>query len=462
MSFDLVRWQGRLDALRAAHHVPGASLAVLTSGSVYELASGLLHRGTGVAVTTDSVFLAGSLAKVYTATLVMRLADTGALDLDAPAADVLPEFVTPDPDVTEEITVRRLLSHTGGMTNDFTHDTGRGDDCLARYVEALRNVSLDCPPGTTLSYGSSGYVVLGRIVETLTGQTWDRALRDQVLAPLGLEHSMTLPEEALRFRVAMGHLGAPGTEPAPAPVWDLMPRSAGPYGRVIVSAGDVVRFARMHMAGGIAPDGTRVLSAEAVAAMRGRVVDSPDKWSMSADGWGLGWALYDWDGVPGYGHDGNAGAQQSYLRVVPDAGVAVALLTNGGDFSRLYEELFAELLDELAGVRMPPPFAPPADPPAVDITPWLGVYAREGVVTTITRDAGGARISYEFVGGMREVVESMGGISPRVEGDLTPVSPTVFAASGLFGHDYMPVVFSTLPDGTPCVHISMRAAPRTA
>ncbi|MEV5572233.1 serine hydrolase domain-containing protein [Spirillospora sp. NPDC052269] len=460
MSFDIDQWQGRLDELRAKHHVPGATLAVLSGDSIHELASGLLHRGTGVEATPDAVFLAGSLAKTYTATLVMRLVDSGVLDLDAPAASVLPEFATPDAEATEKVTIRRLLSHTGGMTNDFTHDTGRGDDCLAKYVEALRDVPLDCPPGTVLSYGSSGYVVLGRIVEKLTGRTWDQALRELVLAPLGLEHSVTLPEEALRFRTAMGHLGDPGTEPVPAPVWDVMPRSAGPYGRVIVSAGDVVRFARMHMAGGVAPDGTRVLSAEAAALMRRRVADSPDKWSMSADGWGLGWALYDWDGVPGYGHDGNAGTQQSYLRVVPEAGVAVALLTNGGDFEHLYQDLFAELLDELAGVRMPPPFAPPENPPVVDMAPWLGVYAREGVVTTITQDANGARVSYEFVGGMREIVESMG-FSPRIEGDLTPLSPTVFAASGLFGHDYMPVVFSALPDGTPCVHVSMRAAPKT-
>ncbi|MFC5183506.1 serine hydrolase domain-containing protein [Actinomadura harenae] len=462
MAFDIGRWQGRLDELRVKHHVPGASLAVLTGGSVHELASGLAHRGTGVEVRPGTVFLAGSLAKTYTATLVMQLVDSSVLDLDAPVASVLPEFATPDLDATGRITVRRLLSHTGGMTNDFTHDTGRGDDCVARYVEALRNVPLDCPPGTTLSYGSSGYVVLGRIVETLTGLTWDQALKERVLAPLGLEHSMTLPEEALRFRAAMGHLGDPGTEPVPAPVWDLMPRSAGPYGRVIVSAGDVARFARMHLAGGVGPDGTRILSAGAAAAMHRREVDSPDRWSMSADGWGLGWALYDWDGVLGYGHDGSAATTQSYLRVVPDAGVALVLLTNGGDFARLYGDLFAELLDELAGVRMPPPFAPPADPPEVDMTPWLGVYAREGVVTTITRDSGGrARIRYEFVGGMKEIVESMGGFSPSVEGDLTPLSPTVFAAGGLFGHDYMPVVFSTLPDGTPCVHVSMRAAPRT-
>ncbi|MET7762788.1 serine hydrolase domain-containing protein [Streptomyces sp. NPDC005393] len=161
-------------------------------------------------------------------------------------------------------------------------------------------------------------------MKVVTGQTWDDALRDRLLAPLGLDHSMTLPEEAPRFRVAMSHVGELGHEPEPAPVWDVLPRSAGPYGRVLVTAADVVRFARMHLDGGTAPDGTRVLSAESAATMRRRVVDCLDGWAFMADGWGHGWAQYDWDGVAGYGHDGAALGQFSYLRVVPGSGVAAA------------------------------------------------------------------------------------------------------------------------------------------
>ncbi|MCG5220844.1 serine hydrolase domain-containing protein [Streptosporangium sp. KLBMP 9127] len=455
MNFDTARWQARLDELRTAHRVPGASLAVLSGGDVHELACGVLHRGTGVAVTTDSVFLSGSLAKVYTATLVMQLVDSGELELDAPVVSVLPEFGTPDEAATKTITIRQLLSHTGGLTCDFQYDSGRGDDCLAKYVEAARQVPLDCPPGTALSYSSVGYAVLGRVIEVLTGQTWDQALKDRLFTPLGLEHSMTLPEEALRFRVAMGHLGEPGADPEPAPAWDLMPRSAGPYGRVIVSAGDVARFAQMHLNGGTSPDGTRVLSAGTVAAMRRREVDSPDKWTVAADAWGLGWTLYDWDGIAGFGHDGSAVAQHSYLRVVPEAGVAIVLLANGGDFGRLYADLFRELLDELAGVRMPPPFAPPANPPVVDMTQLAGTYKREGVAITITQNGdGGARVRYEFVDGLKD-------LSPPLEADLVPVSPTVFAASGgPFGENHVPVVFSTLTNGTRCVYISMRATPK--
>lgn len=455
---DLARWQARLDALRAEHHVPAASLAILADGTVHELAAGVLHRGTGVAATTDSVFQLGSIAKVYTATLIMRLAESGELDLDAPVADLLPEFSVADPDAIGAITTRLLLSHTSGLTCDFTYDSGRGDDCLARYVEAARNVALDCPPGTGLSYSSVGYNVLGRIIEVVTGKVWDEALRDLLLTPLGLTHTMTLPEEALRFRAAMGHLGEAGEDPEPAPAWDLMPRSAGPYGRVIATAGDVARLARMHLDGGVAEDGTRVLSEETVASMRRRVVDSPDKWTVSADGWGLGWTLYDWDGVQGFGHDGASIGQYGYLRVVPSAGVAVVLLTNGGGARELYAALYRELLAELAVVTMPEPFGPPAEPPVVDLAPLVGTYRREGVVITVTERDGAGHAVYEFVDGMKDFSEPL-------EIDLVPVSATVFAGTGVgaaFSEDYMPVIFSRLEDGTRCVYIGMRCGPKVA
>ncbi|MFI6325050.1 serine hydrolase domain-containing protein [Nonomuraea sp. NPDC050556] len=449
--FEADHWQTRFDALRAVHHVPGAALAVLVDGEIHELATGVLHRGTGVPVTTDSVFQSGSIAKVYTATLVMQLVDSGELRLDTRVADVLPGFALADAEVARSVTIGQLLSHTSGISGDFVLDTGRGDDCLARYVEACADLGQDCPPGTIVSYCSAGYTILGRVVEVVTGQTWDEALRSRLLEPLGLERTMTLPEEALRFQVAMSHLGELGSDPEPAPVWDMMPRSAGPYGRVLVTAADVVRFARMHLDGG-----GRVLSAESAATMRRHVVDCLDEWSFMANGWGHGWALYDWDGVAGYGHDGASGGQFSYLRVVPGSGVVAALLTNGGGATGFFVELFQELLGELAGVRMPDAFAPPAEPRPVDVAPLVGTYEREGVRLTISERGGRPRLGLQLTGGMADY-------APPFEVDLVAVSDTVLAMPGLgpVSVPWLPLVFGTLPNGGPYVYFGMRAAPKT-
>ncbi|WP_152365599.1 serine hydrolase domain-containing protein [Microlunatus speluncae] len=457
MTFDRDHWQRRFDTLRQAHHVPGAALAVLADGELHELAGGVLHRRTGVPVTPGAIFQSGSVAKVYTATMIMKLVDDGRLDLEARVVDVLPEFGTPDPEATKSITVRQLLSHTGGVTNDFNLDTGRGDDCLEKYVAAAREVSLDLPPGVTVSYGSLGYVVLGRLVEVITGTTWDQALKDLIFTPLGLRQSMSLPEEALAHPAAMSHLGEPGTDPDPAPHWDLIPRAFGPAARVLVSAGDLARLAKLHLDGGVAPDGRRLLGAETVAAMQRPEGKTKDKWTVGSDAWGLGWTLYDWTGARGFGHDGAAIGQYAYLRAFPDAGMVVALMTNGGGARQLYADLFRELFAELAGLSMPDPFEAPEPAPAVDLAPFLGTYRREGVDITISETDTGGRIRYAFTGTMAK-------LSPPIEGDLLPVAPDVFGATGAgpsFSEGLMPVVFSRINGDLYCF-VGMRATPKVA
>lgn len=453
-TFDPDYWQKRLNELCKTNDVPGASLAVLIGGQIHKLACGLLHLGTGVEATSDSLFQIGSISKVYTAALVMQLVDSGELALDSTVKEIFPELSIPG---TEAITIRHLLSHSSGLTSDFTIDTGRGDDCLARYVEACNELRLESSPGTVVSYSSVGYNVLGRIVEIVTNQTWDDALRDRLLVPLGLAETVTLPEEVLRFRAAMGHLaGEEGRNPEPAPFWNLLPRSSGPSGGALcATAADLIRFAQVHLNGGLTPDNNRLLTSKSVAAMQHLAAETPDKWTSGNIGWGLGWMIYDWNGVPVFGHDGATIGQNGYLRVVPGCGVAIALLTNGGNTDLLQSVLFRELFEELAGAKMPDTvFEPAPHPLVVDIKPFVGVYKRQGVVMTITERNGMLHMLYEISDG-RQIP------SPPLEITLSPVSETVFAGA-IPGQDWMPVIFSTLMDGSVYCYIGMRAAPKIA
>jgi CubicO group peptidase (beta-lactamase class C family) len=95
-AMDLAGWRPRLDELARRHAVPGASLAVLADGEVTGLATGVLHTGTGVAATTDSLFQIGSITKLYTATALLRLVDQGLAGVDTPVVEVLPEFRVAD------------------------------------------------------------------------------------------------------------------------------------------------------------------------------------------------------------------------------------------------------------------------------------------------------------------------------------------------------------------------------
>ncbi len=146
-------------------------------------ATGVLHAGTGVPTTVDAVFQIGSITKVWTATVIMRLVDEGKLSLDTPVVEVIPDLTLPTPEVTKGVTIRHLLTHTSGIDGDVFTDTGRGDDCLEKYVALLADAAQNHPLGATWSYCNSGYSVLGRVIEKLTGKTWDAALKEMLFEP---------------------------------------------------------------------------------------------------------------------------------------------------------------------------------------------------------------------------------------------------------------------------------------
>jgi dipeptidyl aminopeptidase/acylaminoacyl peptidase/CubicO group peptidase (beta-lactamase class C family) len=448
---DAAHWRRRLAELARKHRVPGAALGISRGDEVVRASWGVLNKATGVEVTDDSVFQIGSITKVWTATVAMQLVDEGLLKLDAPIADVLPELRLADPDVTKQVTLRHLLTHTSGIDGDVFTDTGRGDDCVEKYVEVLDQAAQTHPLGATLSYCNSGFILVGRVIEKLTGRTWDAALRERLFTPLGLTHTGTLPEEALLFRAAMGHVAAGDGEPQPAPAWGL-PRSAGPAGLITASTADVLAFARMHLAGG-----RGVLSEASAAAMTGWQADMPDKHTLG-DSWGLGWIRFDWDGHRLIGHDGNTIGQSAFLRLLPEQGLAVTLLTNGGSAHDLYEELYREIFAELAGVAMPRPLEPAVPPPSVDVEDFLGVYERESMrIEILSSPEGQLRIRQTVTGSLASLVPD-----PTTEDDLVPIGPAQFAHSPAGMRGWVSVTFYTLPTGERYLHTGVRATPKTA
>ena len=186
-------------------------------------------------------------------------------------------------------------------------------------------------------------------------------MRERLFAPLGLTHTVTLPEEALLHRAAVGHIDEPDAEPARAPPWGL-PRSLGPAGLVTSTAADVLALrpdaprrrprCRRHAD---AQRGARRGHDRARGRPAGQVHRSATR-GASAGSASAGTARRL------IGHDGNTLGQAAFLRVLPEEGLAVTLLTNGGNTRDLYEDLYREIFAELAGVEMPRPLTPPAEP----------------------------------------------------------------------------------------------------
>jgi CubicO group peptidase (beta-lactamase class C family) len=457
---DAEHWRERLAALAARHEVPGAQLGILRlsdgrADELVEAVHGVLSLRTGVPVTKDALFQIGSVTKVWTATLVMQLVHEGLLDLDAPVVAVLPGLRLADADVVRTVTLRHLLTHTSGIDGDVFTDTGRGDECLERYVALLSDVAQNHPLGATWSYCNAGYSLLGRIIEVVTGGTWDKALRDRLFTPLALSHTVTLPEEALLHAAAVGHVDDEGQQQV-APVWCL-PRSVGPAGLIVSTAAEVLAFARLHLTGGLAADGTRILSEDSAAAMASRQADLPDPYILG-DSWGLGWIRFGWDGHRLLGHDGNTIGQAAFLRLLPEQGLAVTLLTNGGQTRDLYEDLLREVFEEVAGVRMPHPLTPPEAALEVDAAPHVGLYERASVrLEVLAADAEHPTptLRTTVTGTLAELEPE-----PTREYPMAALGPDLFLVRPPEAETWFPVTFYSLPTGERYLHFGARATRR--
>ncbi|WP_193318421.1 serine hydrolase [Nonomuraea phyllanthi] len=430
----------RLPELIAEYEVPGSALAYLHRGELHEFAAGTLNAATGVEATADALYQIGSITKVWTATLLMQQIEKGRLTLDTPVAEVLPEFRVADPEVTKTVTIRHLLSHTSGIDGDLFLETGRGDDCVEKYVAACADLAQNHPLGVTQSYCNSGFIIAGRVLERLAGKRWDDVLREGIVEPLGLTHTWTLPEDVLRFRAAMGHI-----EGAPAPQWGLM-RSAGPAGLICARPADVVAFARAHLEGGLLDD---------PRAMWEPQIDIPNPYTLGRQ-WGIGWILDEWDGHRVISHGGNTIGQHAMLWAVPDTGTIACVTANGGHSGAFTRAVATELFAELDAITVPAPLGPPETPVEVDASRYAGVYERAGARLTVSLRDGRAWLRHEATGELAALHEE------PVEAALEPVDDVTF----IWRPDGEPqgtaVVFYELSDGSPYVHLGARATPKTA
>jgi CubicO group peptidase (beta-lactamase class C family) len=310
---------------------------------------------------------------------------------------------------------------------------------VADIVARLATMSFISEPGKLWSYSNGGMVVLGRIAEVLSGTTFDDAMAARILRPLGL-HATSDTNEMILHSTAVGHLvemSTGRTQVVPRFQLDLSNSPAG--ATLACDIGAMVEFALMHLRGGLARDGTRVLSPASVAAMQSAQAAMP--WGLGYDQMGLGWTIRRSGGHTVVGHTGaNAGAHSS-LAVVPDQRGAIAVLTNGTTGAAVHAKLTGELLQEFFGVGPAVPVTAPTTPVTVDLDRYTGVFTADDGKVTFTIENGRLRLVPVADLGLLRSFYLMGipGPSPDL---LTPVS-----TDGRFLTDRgLPVWF--VPSGT--------------
>jgi CubicO group peptidase (beta-lactamase class C family) len=316
-----------VEATATQFGIPGVAAGVWADGRETYACHGVTSVENPLPVDSDTLFTLGSVTKTFTATTLMRLVAEGKVELNAPVRRYVPELQLKDEQAANTITVLNLLNHTSGLDLRIIADTDEGDDALARYVAKMVELGQIASPGTRASYSQAGYCLAGRVIEKVTGQTFEQAVASLVLEPLGLAHSFYARDDIMTRRFVVGHnRGEDGTLSIARP-WRYW-RGENPGAGITCSVADLLRWARFHLGDGRAEGGAQVLPTHVLQQMQ--VPTTELKGSSLGDAIGIGWFLRDVGGVHTVGHDGSANGQFAALLLVPARHFAVVSVSNAG------------------------------------------------------------------------------------------------------------------------------------
>ena len=248
----VARLQAYVDSLAGADAFSGVVLLAHGADPVCLHAWGMADREAGRANNLDTRFNLGSINKVFTATVTRQLAAEGRLSLDDTVGRLLPDY--PNRDVAAGVTIRQLLEHRSGVGgNIFAAPAGgtRHDVRSIRdYLRLIADTPLEFVPGTREQYSNAGYIVLGAVIERLTGKSYYDVVRERIFQPAGMPSTDSYAVDSLPANTAVGYTRfQPGMNTPGAPaagVWrpnpDLLPGRGSSAGGGYSTAGDLLRF----------------------------------------------------------------------------------------------------------------------------------------------------------------------------------------------------------------------------
>ncbi len=332
-------------------HIPGISLAIVQDGNTTRTQSyGVASVELGVPVTPDSVFDIASLTKPFTATAVLMLVEEGRVRLDDP----ITKFLSNAPATWNHITIRHLLTHTGGfagLQNTFFGDSNKLPDgglwaeySTAILFDAVRRRPLDFPPGERWQYSDEGYFLLGMIIESVSGKRYHEFLAQRIFRPLGMTSSCVIDQWAIVPNRVAGYMLRDGNLAPNRRIWQIELQS---YGGILSTATDLAKWD--------------------TALHQGRLLEKATVEQMQTPGhlndgtvlqYGLGWFVGDYRGKKVVEHSGSTGTD---IFCLPEVKLTVILLTNldaksGSNPRRIAEGVARLLLARLSPTR-------PADGP---------------------------------------------------------------------------------------------------
>ena len=351
---DEARLDGLFAGLMETHHIPGAVLMVVEDGRV------VMSKGYGVAdLETRSpidpqatLFRVASISKLFVATAVMQQVELGRLDLDADVNGYLESFQL-EPTYDQPVTLRHLLTHTGGFDDRFLRTAEpleRTPTPLGEYL-ARDMPPRVMPPGKTISYSNHGYALAGYLVERVSGVPFAEYVRREILMPLGMDRSSFGIPTPLPATLARPYVWRAGrhVELGYDRLLDF------PAGDLVTCGADLARFLLAHLDGG--RFGTaRILPEARIEEMHQQQVTMAE----GLAGWSLGFSVVDRPPLPARAHGGSWRGFGSHAVIVPERNLGWFVSTNHDFHPAFFDALRRGLWEALVpGPRPEPPLPSP-------------------------------------------------------------------------------------------------------
>jgi CubicO group peptidase (beta-lactamase class C family) len=326
--------------------VPGVSIGIYHKGKEWTAGFGVTSLENPLPVMPETLFQVGSISKTFTGTLLMMLAEHGKVYLDTPVCNYITDFKLSDENVAKRVTIRHLLTHTGGWVGDYFNDFGTGDDALDKMVKEIAKLPQVQPLGTIWSYNNTGFNIASRVIEIVTKKPYEQALQEMLLDPLGLDMTYLYPSDALfTHRFVVGHYTEKKKVKVARP-WAIG-RAGNGVGGVVSTVKDLLKYARFHMGDGKSESGKRILSRQSFEAMRKVQVNAGGRGDM-----GITWFIRYADDLKAYAHGGATHGQQAYFFYIPEKDFALAILTNSDNGGIITSQTFGWVLDLYFGVKL--------------------------------------------------------------------------------------------------------------
>jgi CubicO group peptidase (beta-lactamase class C family) len=339
----------------AAQRIPGLALGIVEGDRIAYVRGFGRADDSGIEVTPQTPFIIGSVSKSFTALAVMQLVEAKRVELDAPVQRYVPWFRVADERASAQITVRHLLNHTSGLSTktgrSFQGEGDTSDTALEKAVRKLDSAELTAPVGSKHQYSTVNYSVLGLIVQTVAGQSYESYVQARIFDPLRMGNSYTSETAAHPHGLATGHnywFGRPREADLP------YNRGLVPAGYLISSAADMTHYVISQLNFG-RYDSTPVLSSAGIEELHRPAVQTPE----ADTSYGMGWFVGPRNDIPAIHHQGETFNFHSNVVLTPQSRRGVVVLMNAENSLDLFVSgrigTIADGVTSLLEGREPPP-----------------------------------------------------------------------------------------------------------